>query len=189
VDNVLDHSRIEAESVAIDRQPVALVDLIAGLIDLHKANANAKGLTLGYRIDGPVPSTLLTDPYRLRQVLTNLISNALKFTHASSVTIGVSAETVQGAEAGPGRRHRVRFRVTDTGIGIPPEQLDRIVIPFTQAAASITRRYGGSGLGLSISQKLAAMLGGRVSVESIPGAGSTFTLEIVAEQAVPDAQT
>ena len=143
------------------------------MISLLRVRAQEKGISLEHRWEGSVPETILTDPARFRQLLMNLVGNAIKFTKRGSVNVVARLE--KGGD-GP----RVTFEVIDTGIGIAPEYLDRIFQPFTQADQSITRRFGGTGLGLAISRQITELMGGSIAVESRPGEGSTFTVTIAA---------
>lgn len=180
VDNVLEHSRMEADSVTIAKQPVALAGFVQALAALQQPAAAAKQLRLGVSLAPDLPAGIVTDPLRLRQVLTNLLANAIKFTERGRVDLEVAV-----APAGPGDRLRqILFHVRDTGCGIPPERLGRIFQPFAQADESVARHYGGSGLGLAISQRIAALLDGVITVQSTPGRGSTFTLALTAEVTV-----
>jgi signal transduction histidine kinase len=122
-------------------------------------------------IQGPIPRIIQTDPLRLRQILINLLGNAIKFTPTGKVTITVRVE-------GPGPGHVLCVEVTDSGIGMTPEQLERLFRPFSQADESITRKFGGTGLGLTISRQLAHLLGGEIEVKSTLGLGSTFTVRV-----------
>lgn len=177
VDNVLDHSRADADSVTVVKQPVDLADFVAGLVALQRPAATARGLEIGSTLTPDLPAHIVTDPMRLRQILMNLVSNALKFTDRGRVDIDVTA-----APMSPGDAHRrIFFHVRDTGCGIPPERLERIFQPFAQADTSVARRYGGSGLGLAISQRLAVLLDGIITVKSAPGRGSTFILAVTVE--------
>ncbi len=181
VDNVLDQSRLDADAVTIAKQPVALAEFVTGLVALQRPAAAARGITMTSTLAPDLPAGIVTDPLRLRQILLNLISNALKFTERGRVEIDVSA-----APMSPGDNHRrLFFQVRDTGCGIAPERLQRIFQPFAQADASIARNYGGSGLGLAISQRIAALIDGAITVQSTPGRGSTFTLTLTVE--VPEA--
>jgi signal transduction histidine kinase/DNA-binding NarL/FixJ family response regulator len=171
VNEMLDLSKIESGHFDIQPSRFALVDLVGEVATLLRGQAEAKGIRLVVEYVRAVPETVETDPVRLQQVLLNLLSNAIKFSFEGEVRL-----RVQGiAEAGMGR---VRFEVVDTGIGMTRAQLVKLFEPFMQADASTARHYGGSGLGLSISRILIERMGGTVQVESTPGAGSTFTVEI-----------
>ncbi len=174
VDNVLDQSRLDAGRLDVERLPVVLPDMLRELVALYQPSGQARGVALRLELEDGLPAAVLTDPVRLRQILTNLLSNAVKFTQAGEIVMRA------GLGNGPAR---LRFSVCDTGPGIAPEGLESLFEPFVQADASIARRFGGSGLGLSISRRLAALLGGTLRAESIPGRGSTFILEIEAEPA------
>jgi signal transduction histidine kinase len=176
VDNVLDHSRIEAGRVEVVREAVTLEKFVREVGELYRPAAQAKGVALRETFASGAPAVVLTDPVRLRQILANLLSNAVKFTAAGSVEVAVAAKPVP-----EGRGVRLIFQVSDTGPGITAEQQARIFIPFAQAESSVARKFGGSGLGLSISRQLAQMLGGDITLESTPGHGATFVLEIAAE--------
>jgi len=171
INDILDLSKIEAEQLAILREPVALCDLMREVVRLLEGRAREKGIELRLIFRGLVPETLHTDALRLKQVLINLIGNAIKFTDQGSVEFTV--EVVEG-EA----HAALEFRVTDTGIGMTRQQLNRLFQPFTQADASTSRRFGGTGLGLAISQRIAKKLGGGIEVTSELGVGSTFTLRL-----------
>lgn len=182
VDNVLDYSKIEAGRLRVELLPLSLPDFLQGLCELYEVATRAKGVALHREIRPGVPAAIFTDPVRLRQILANLLSNAVKFTATGTITLLV--ESVPGEPAGS---HRLRFQVRDTGAGIPDDQLAKLFEPFVQADETVARRYGGSGLGLSISRELAQLLGGTLTVRSQPGAGSTFTLEMVAREIFPEA--
>lgn len=175
VTDLLDFARFDSGRVALESGPVVVGEFLRELSALFRAGAEAKGIVLRPAVRPDVPPVVLTDALRLRQVLSNLVGNALKFTARGSVEIHV--ERVPADAVDP-RRCRLRFHVIDTGIGIAPEQLGRLFEPFVQADASVARRYGGTGLGLSISKRVAQILGGGIQVQSEPGVGSTFTLEI-----------
>ncbi|MFY9342672.1 MAG: response regulator [Planctomycetota bacterium] len=177
VNDVLDLSKIEARQLLIDLVPADVVALVTEVVDLMRPLAAAKGLTLEVTLTGPCPRTLVTDGMRVRQVLLNLLGNAIKFTERGGVRLGVG----QPAGGAP----MVAFAVTDSGIGIAPERLCALFEPFVQADASTSRKFGGTGLGLSISRRLANLLGGQVSVTSSVGRGSTFTLELPVGEAPP----
>jgi len=171
IGDILDLSRIEADKVTVDNVPTPLADLMKDVLAAVRVRADKKGLTLEVRYGPTLPERILTDPVRLRQVLTNIVGNAVKFTERGGVSIAVECSTEGG-------RLRVGFAVSDTGIGIAPEKIGGLFEPFTQANGSTTRRYGGTGLGLAIARRLARLLGGDVEVQSELGKGSTFTATI-----------
>jgi signal transduction histidine kinase len=173
VDSVLDQSKLEAGRMELELRPLALADFVEGLVQLYQPVARAQGIELRHEMRPGISPAISTDAVRLRQILANLLSNALKFTERGAVEL-----IVEPAAAG-----RLRFRVVDSGPGIPPETAARLFQPYMQVDASIARRFGGSGLGLSISRQLAQLLGGTITFESVPGRGSTFTLEIAAAAA------
>jgi CheY-like chemotaxis protein len=152
--------------------PFSVRECVMQAVKTLEFTAREKGLALSWRVDADVPDRLAGDPNRLRQVLLNLVNNAVKFTAAGSVRAEAALE---GHRAG---RAVVRFSITDTGIGLSGEQQKLIFEPFRQADGSVTRRYGGTGLGLAICSNLAALMGGGISVESAPGEGSTFSFTI-----------
>jgi len=158
----------------LEDQPFDLRDCLEDALDLLATRAAEKNLDLAYLIDDGVPGTLVGDVTRLRQVLVNLIGNAIKFTATGEVVVSVSSQMAAD------RRHAVRFAVRDTGIGIPAERMDRLFKSFSQVDSSTTRLYGGTGLGLAISKRLAELMGGAMSVESTPGEGSIFSFTITA---------
>ena len=168
INDILDFSKVEAGHLELEAIPFDLGDLIEKAIEILAMRANEKGLELACHLSPDVPCALFGDPNRLQQILINLISNALKFTEKGSVTLRVQNDPHR---AEPGT---ILFSVTDTGIGIPSEKLTSIFESFTQAHASITRKYGGTGLGLTISKQLAERMNGRMWVESTEGQGSTF---------------
>ncbi|WP_086608470.1 ATP-binding protein [Erythrobacter donghaensis] len=184
LNDVLDLSKIESGQFAIDLAPVDLHASIAECAALHRPAAARKGLRIDLagdcgndpacRYSAANPPWLLTDGLRLRQILLNLIGNAVKFTEVGQIRVTYRVE-----------RHEVRVTVADSGIGISALQLETIFQPFTQGEADTARRFGGTGLGLSISRQLAALLGGRIEVESSPGEGSRFTLVLPAALAPP----
>lgn len=168
INDVLDLSKVEAGHIELESIEFDLVDLIEKAIEILAMRANEKGLELACHLAADVPCALIGDPNRLHQILGNLISNAIKFTDGGSVILEVTNDV---AEDGPAAIH---FTVKDTGIGISQERLPAIFERFTQADASITRRYGGTGLGLTISKQLAELMQGRIWAESAVGEGSTF---------------
>jgi signal transduction histidine kinase len=170
--DVLDLSRIEAGEMHLEVMPFELPRLLDAVQALVQPQADAKGLTLRLAVLPEVPAQVMGDPLRLKQVLINLMGNAVKFTAAGSVTLRV----MQIAREDP--RVTLIFDVVDTGIGIAPDARTRIFEPFTQADNSTTRRFGGSGLGLSIVRRLVVMMEGTLSVQSQLGEGSTFTVAL-----------
>jgi signal transduction histidine kinase/CheY-like chemotaxis protein len=171
INDVLDFSKIEAGKLELDPVPTSIPDLVADIAALLATPASGKGIELRSRIDANVPERVLADGNRLRQVLLNFGSNAVKFTEAGHVQIQVSARN-SGADT------VLRFAVSDSGIGIAADKLNSIFAKFTQAESSTTRRFGGTGLGLSISKSLIESMGGHVQVSSEPGKGSTFSAEV-----------
>ena len=168
LNDILDFSKIEAGKLDLEPVPFALRDSLGDTVSTLAQRAHAKGLELACHVLSDVPDGLIGDPGRLRQIVVNLAGNAIKFTEAGEVVVEVAAED-PAAEA-----PLLHFAVRDTGIGIAPEKQRVIFEAFSQADSSTTRRYGGTGLGLAISTQLVSMMGGRVWVESAPGAGSTF---------------
>ncbi len=172
IDDLLDFSKIEAGQLTLEARPFDPRRLVGEVAGLFATEAGAKGLNLCADVDPAVPAALVGDAGRLRQVLLNLVGNALKFTAQGEVGIRVTLEE----ESAEGALLRVEVR--DTGIGIAPEMQVRLFEPFTQADASTTRRYGGTGLGLAIAKRLVEAMGGQIGVESTPGQGSTFWLTL-----------
>jgi PAS domain S-box-containing protein len=172
VNDVLDVSKIEAGKLELERTPFRLADVLDGVADVLAVPAREKGLRFSQTAGPDVPAQLVGDPLRLRQVLTNLVGNGVKFTERGEVALQVEA-----AELGE-RQVSLRFSVRDTGIGIAPGEIAKIFEPFTQADGSTTRRFGGSGLGLTICRQLVEMMGGKLTVESTPGQGSTFSFTV-----------
>ncbi|WP_455555699.1 response regulator [Comamonas sp.] len=176
INDILDLSKIEAGQATITVEPVNIATSMQSLIEPLRPLAQQKGLDLRCQIDADVPMRMQTDGLRLGQILKNLLSNAIKFTHQGSVTLHVSME-------GP---KMIAFAVRDTGIGIPESQLQMIFEAFHQADGSTHRKYGGTGLGLSIARNLAKLLGGNISVHSVPDSGSVFTFRTTVDQALPE---
>lgn len=175
INDLLDYSKLEVGRLDLERHAFEVRRCIEEALDLLASSASEKGLDLAYMIEPGVPATILADATRLRQILVNLLSNAIKFTHHGEVVVTVSATPLGEGSC------RLAFAVRDTGIGIPPQRLDDIFRSFTQVDASTTRKYGGTGLGLTISRRLAEIMGGGLTVDSEVGRGSTFTAGIVAE--------
>ncbi len=169
LNDVLDLSRIEAGRFELQPRPFELDRLVADVVGTLASIATRKGLDLRHGIDPEVPSRLMGDAVRLRQILMNLIGNALKFTGHGRILVNV-----EGAGQTSDGRVRVRFTVRDTGIGIPPDSLGRIFESFSRESGATQARYGGTGLGLAISKRLVEMMGGDIWVESAPGQGSCF---------------
>ncbi len=168
INDILDFSKIEAGKMHLENAEFCLDDVLNGLMDLATLRAQDKGLELLFDIGTDVPGGLVGDPLRLTQILTNLLGNAIKFTPRGEVRLSIHTE-----QRGP-EQVWLRFDVTDTGIGMTAEQTARLFRAFTQADSSTSRRYGGTGLGLTISKRLVDMMGGEIGVDSEPGLGSTF---------------
>ena len=184
IDDVLDYSKIEAGRVELEIGDCDITGLIDQVVALVAPTAQAKGLVVHTSIDPGVPRLIRTDSGRLRQIVVNLLGNAVKFTEVGSVRV-----EIRRGRRGDGTS-MLRIAVRDTGIGIEPDALNQLFRPFIQADSSTTRRFGGTGLGLAISKRLAELLGGSIGVESQPGHGSTFQVIIPlveAEPATPEA--
>ncbi len=171
INDILDLSKIESQKLQIELTCCSPVQLVAEVVSLMRPQAVAKRLKLKTELAHPLPETVLTDPVRLRQVLVNLVSNAIKFTDQGEVCLAVRLRADNGGLG-------LCFDVTDTGIGMNAEQIEKLFQPFNQVDNSSTRKFGGTGLGLCISQHLAAALGGDIKVRSEPGKGSTFSVRI-----------
>ena len=182
IDDILDYSKIEAGKLDLERAPFSLRDCVEGALDIVAPRAWEKELELGCLIDEAAPAGIVGDEARLRQVLLNLLSNAVKFTERGEVVVVV---VVEAEETGAGS-YRLDLAVRDTGIGIPPDRMDRLFTSFSQVDASTTRRFGGTGLGLAISKRLVELMGGTIEVESEQRKGSTFRISLpVAAADVP----
>jgi PAS domain S-box-containing protein len=179
VSDALDHARLEAGRLEIESIPFDLRVMVEQVMQLMSPSATGRGLTFESRVDPMVPSRLKGDPGRVRQVLINLLGNAVKFTEKGSVTLRVERDDENDSHVS------VLFRIVDTGIGMTPEQQARIFEAFTQADNTIVRRFGGSGLGLSISRRLVNLMGGMVGAESTHGEGSTFWFRVRFEKQPP----
>ncbi|MDO1558907.1 ATP-binding protein [Brevundimonas sp. 2R-24] len=175
LNDILDMTKIEAGRLAIDPVEVEVESLKEKVVGPCRAQAQAKDLEFITEVKGEVPAVVLLDPLRVSQVLHNLLSNAVKFTEQGHVRLCLTSERIADDRA------RFTFAVSDTGPGISPEDQQRLFEPFTQLDASSTRRFGGTGLGLTISRRLAEMMGGDITVQSVKGDGSTFTLTLEAE--------
>ena len=172
INDILDLSKIESGKLEVERISCSPVQLVCEATSLMQIRADGKGISLKTEFKGPIPQRIQTDPTRLRQILLNLLGNAIKFTEVGSVRLVTELEQVADEEP------RLRFSVYDSGIGMTPEQLQKLFQPFTQADTSTTRKFGGTGLGLTISRRLAALLDGDISVTSTPGAGSCFSVTV-----------
>lgn len=181
ISDILDMSKIEAGKIDIDHAPYPLRRCLEEVITFFTPKARSAGLTLEARIDPDVPQLVNGDANRLRQILVNLVGNAIKFTERGGVTVTLSCGRGAPLE-GTGRREmRLFFAVVDTGIGIPSDKMTQLFRPFSQVDTSATRRRGGTGLGLIISKRLCELMGGAISVESEPGRGSTFRFTIAGD--------
>ena len=166
INDILDFSKIEAGRLVLEYIPFGLRQLLTETIGLYHEQAQKKGLALSVTIAPDIPDMVHGDPHRLRQILTNLVGNALKFTERGNVAVSVRPDD--------GDPREVRIEVTDTGIGIPLHAQEKIFDSFSQADGSMTRKYGGTGLGLAIVKQLVGMMGGRLGLTSTPGQGTTF---------------
>ena len=172
INDILDLSKIEAGKIELEKRNFSLRGGVKDIIKTQMASINAKGLSFTTEIGDEIPDSLKGDPFRLRQVLLNVVGNAVKFTHTGGVTISVTLDGKADDAL------LLKFSVTDTGIGISSEAINRIFAPFSQEDTSTTRKYGGTGLGLSISIKLVEIMGGKMWAESSKGVGSTFCIVI-----------
>ena len=173
LNDILDFSKIDAGHLGLEKIPLVLPELLDSLVGIYAVQAREKGLSLRWQASGDLPQRIIGDPFRLRQILTNLLSNALKFTEQGGVVITVRAEPKAEAD-----ELRLQFTVSDTGIGIAPDKQQMIFAPFSQAESSTTRKYGGTGLGLAIVRRLVDLMGGEIRLDSQPGRGSTFIFAI-----------
>jgi len=180
LNDILDFSKIEAGKMAIDQEDFDLREIVELTLDVLAESAQAKGVELTGLLLPGTPVHLRGDALRIRQVLLNLVGNAVKFTEEGEIIVRVSVPTVEGQNSG---LTVVRFEVQDTGIGIAPETLRYLFQAFTQIDGSTTRKYGGTGLGLAISKRLVSLMGGDIDVTSTPGVGSTFWFDLTLEQA------
>ena len=199
INDVLDFSKIESDKLELEMDRINLHDTVEEVISLFFNQAQAKGLLLSSSIEPSlIPAAFLGDAIRLKQVLSNLISNSIKFTEAGNVDIRVYASRLEATKetnseiashhTATGDRYRIHFSVSDTGIGIETAAIDKLFVPFSQVDSSITRRFGGTGLGLVISKRLVELMDGQLSVESLPGQGSTFSfaIELASCEAIAD---
>ncbi len=193
ITDILDLSKLEAGTIEIESAPFALHRTIDELLAFFQPRARAAALNLSAHIDPDVPTVVNGDAARLRQILSNLVGNALKFTERGQITVQVSCMRGEPISQRDSRRSvRIFFSVADTGIGVPTEKLSRLFKPFSQVDHSTERRRSGTGLGLIISKRLCELMGGTISVDSKPGQGSIFRFSVVADfekQAVPARET
>jgi signal transduction histidine kinase/DNA-binding response OmpR family regulator/HPt (histidine-containing phosphotransfer) domain-containing protein len=171
INDILDFSKVEADRLDLEQLEFDVRDIVEDTVELLAPTAQAKGVCLVASFKSRMSTRFVGDPTRVRQIVTNLVANAIKFTHAGHVLVRVTA----GGEGG------VKIAVSDTGIGIPPGALARLFEPFVQADGSTTRRYGGTGLGLAIAKRLCGLMGGEITVETEAGRGSTFTCTLALE--------
>jgi signal transduction histidine kinase/DNA-binding response OmpR family regulator/HPt (histidine-containing phosphotransfer) domain-containing protein len=176
INQILDFSKIESGKLELEQAPFDLADCIEEALQLVAPKVAGTDIELTFALDDAMPRLVVGDAARLRQVLVNLLANAIKFTPAGEVGVTVSVRKLEGS------RREVHFAVCDTGIGIPKDRFDRLFKVFSQVDVSTTRRYGGTGLGLAISKRLSELMGGRIWAESEPGKGSTFHFTIVADE-------
>ncbi|SKB81965.1 hybrid sensor histidine kinase/response regulator [Dyadobacter psychrophilus] len=176
INDILDFSKIESGNMELERISFNLRDCIEGVLDIFSSKAAVIGLDLVYQISPQVPNQIIGDSQRLRQILVNLVGNAIKFTHQGEILVIVKlVKYISDDEI------EINFQIKDTGIGIPADKLDRLFVAFSQVDSSHTRKYGGTGLGLVISQRLVNLMGGEISVDSEPDKGTSFHFSILAE--------
>ncbi len=182
INDILDFSKLEAKKLEIEKIEFDLRTMVESAVHLFSVKAEEKGLGYFCFVEPKVPQLLIGDPGRLRQVINNFISNAIKFTKDGEIVVSVTLDEEVDSHA------TVRFVIRDTGIGIPSSRLDRLFKSFSQADASTTREYGGTGLGLAISKQIVELMGGEVGLESSEGCGSTFWFKVVLEKQASDQQ-
>jgi two-component system, sensor histidine kinase len=180
LNDILDFSKIEAGSLTIESKPVRVEELVLEVVKLFGPQASAKGIQLESDFSQRAPAVIETDPGRLRQILINLVSNAVKFTKSGSVSLRVAPDGMENGRSG------IRFTVTDTGIGISQEQQQRLFHPFSQVDSSSTRKHDGTGLGLVICDRLCRAMGGRIELDSAPGKGSSFHFVLPASAVIEE---
>jgi CheY-like chemotaxis protein len=177
INDILDFSKIESGKLELEAAAFDLRTCIEESLQLVAPSARPKNLELTYLLEDTTPTMLLGDAGRVRQILVNLLGNAVKFTDTGEINLAVTSRVLAG------RKHEIHFAVKDTGVGIPPDRLDRLFKSFSQVDASTTRRYGGTGLGLAICKRLSELMDGRIWAESKPGKGSTFHVTLEADSA------
>ncbi len=186
INDILDFSKIESGRLELERHPFEIRNCIEDALDLLAPKAAEKKIDLAYQLEDTIPPTLVGDVTRLRQILVNLVGNAVKFTERGEVVVEARAAPQEPHSQPTPNPFVLHFSVRDTGIGIPAERLSRLFRSFTQVDASVTRQYGGTGLGLAISKSLAELMGGRMWVESVVGQGSTFHFTLTLQQTTRD---
>jgi CheY-like chemotaxis protein/HPt (histidine-containing phosphotransfer) domain-containing protein len=186
LNDILDFSKIEAGKLTVERIPTSLAEVSHSVLQLMQGVASAKGMTLSMSISPDLPPAIYADPTRLRQVLLNLLGNAIKFTPPDAARTDSVTLTLERGALADGQPV-VLLHMRDRGVGMSAELEARLFTPFTQADASTSRQFGGTGLGLSISQRLVALMGGRISVQSTPGQGSVFTVALPLHEAPVEA--
>ena len=174
INDILDLSKIEAHKMEVENIPCSVIDIINEVIELMKVRAMEQNINIDLQYEVPLPEVICSDPIRIRQILMNLVGNAIKFTEVGSVQITVKPCSLDTNSC----VSMIVIDVVDTGIGMDKEHIDRLFRPFSQADSSNTRKFGGTGLGLAISKRLAKMLGGDIKVQSTLGKGSTFSLNV-----------
>ena len=184
INDILDFSKIESGKMDLEKAPFELALCVEEALDLFAPTAAAKRLEIGYHVEQDVPPWIVGDVTRLRQIIVNLVNNAIKFTPSGSISIQVRRIALDSSvRATPAGRMRLEISVQDTGIGIPPDRIDRLFKAFSQVDSSTTRKYGGTGLGLAICQRLCQLMYGDIRVESTLGKGSTFTIAFMTDAA------
>ena len=185
IGDILDFSKIEAGRMEIEPVPTSLPDLMRSVVANYAGSASSKGLTLTCEVDPRIAPAHYADPVRVRQVIGNFLSNAIKFTERGSVTAAVELRKHDAADGALGS-DVLLLRVTDTGIGISEQAQARLFQPFSQAEVDTTRRFGGTGLGLAISRRIGELMGGEVEMESVPGVGTSMRLVVKLHRAPPE---
>jgi signal transduction histidine kinase/DNA-binding response OmpR family regulator len=177
INDILDFSKVEAGALELERVPIDLVETVESTVELLASKAAEKGIELACQIDSDVPQSVLGDSTRIKQVLMNLLNNAIKFTDVGEVVLTIANNT-PGNQFASGSNVLLNCSIRDTGIGIPENRMDRLFKSFSQVDASTTRRFGGTGLGLVITKRLVELMGGEISVESQVGVGTTFVFTV-----------
>ncbi|MFH2132700.1 MAG: response regulator, partial [bacterium] len=181
INDILDFSKIDAGMLELESMEFDLIELVENVVDMFAKQSAEKGIDLGMTVSDDLPQKMIGDPVRLKQLLINLVSNAIKFTESGTVLVH-AATLADAAESQHQKQQKIHFSIEDSGIGITEEQLQKLFQPFTQADASTTRRFGGTGLGLSICKRLVELMNGKIWADSTPGRGTTFHFSIELEQ-------